>query len=141
MAPSATAEVVSQTAASKASAGRTEDWYLPEVTPSTVPRPSGQFHGNNQIDPDLLMGHKDPLKYGHSLDSYKQFDVTPNTGREFPEANLADWLRAPNSDQLIRDLAITSESGSKVLALIHKWQLRLNHLSLPARCSFFQSPE
>ncbi|KAJ0124010.1 hypothetical protein J7T55_012483 [Diaporthe amygdali] len=106
MAPSAIT-VDSQIGASKASVGRVGEWYLPEVTPSTVPKPSGKFHGNSQIDPDLLLGHKESLKYGHALDHYRQFDVTPNTGREFPEANLADWLRAPNSDQLIRDLAIT----------------------------------
>lgn len=33
--------------------------------------------------------------------------VTPMVGTEFPDANLAEWLRAPNSDELIRDLAIT----------------------------------
>lgn len=33
--------------------------------------------------------------------------VTPMVGTEFPDANIAEWLRAPNSDELIRDLAIT----------------------------------
>lgn len=51
----------------------------------------------------------EPLKLSGALDSYKSFDVTPITGREFPEANLVEWLNAPNSDELIRDLAITSE--------------------------------
>lgn len=49
-----------------------------------------------------------PLKLKGLLDQYKSFDVTPVIGREFPDANLADWLRAPNSDDLLRDLAITS---------------------------------
>jgi hypothetical protein len=30
-------------------------------------------------------------------------------GREFPNANLRDFLRAPNSDELLRELAITSK--------------------------------
>ncbi|KAH6612960.1 hypothetical protein B0J18DRAFT_470303 [Chaetomium sp. MPI-SDFR-AT-0129] len=50
---------------------------------------------------------REPLKLSGVLDSYESFDVTPIIGREFPTANLAEWLDAPNSDELIRDLAIT----------------------------------
>ncbi|KAL9608114.1 MAG: hypothetical protein Q9167_007038 [Letrouitia subvulpina] len=50
---------------------------------------------------------KEPLKLAGALDHVKYFDVTPVIGREFPNANVAEWLRAPNSDELIRDLAIT----------------------------------
>jgi len=50
----------------------------------------------------------EPLKLSGVLDSYESFDVTPVIGREFPSANLVDWLNAPNADELIRDLAITS---------------------------------
>lgn len=52
---------------------------------------------------------REPLKLSGALDSYESFDVTPVIGREFPTANLVEWLDAPNSDELIRDLAITSE--------------------------------
>ncbi|KAI4217422.1 MAG: hypothetical protein LQ351_000017 [Letrouitia transgressa] len=48
---------------------------------------------------------KKPLELAGALESFKYFDVTPVIGREFPNANLADWLRATNSDDLIRDLA------------------------------------
>ncbi|KAF5023624.1 hypothetical protein F66182_4326 [Fusarium sp. NRRL 66182] len=48
-----------------------------------------------------------PLKLSGALDDYEQFDVTPAIGREFPKANIVDWLNAPNADELIRDLAIT----------------------------------
>ncbi|KXH32762.1 TfdA family Taurine catabolism dioxygenase TauD [Colletotrichum simmondsii] len=48
-----------------------------------------------------------PLKSSNSLEQHESFDVTPNIGREFPKANLVDWLNAPNADELIRDLAIT----------------------------------
>ena len=50
---------------------------------------------------------KAPLKLRGVLDKFKSFDVTPVIGREFPDANLAEWLKAPNSDELLRDLAIT----------------------------------
>ncbi|GAD94119.1 alpha-ketoglutarate-dependent sulfonate dioxygenase, putative [Paecilomyces variotii No. 5] len=52
---------------------------------------------------------KQPLKLSGVLDQYESFDVTPVIGREFPKANLKEWLRAPNSDELIRELAITGK--------------------------------
>lgn len=71
--------------------------------------------------------HKEPLKLSGVLDKEKWSDVTPVIGREvgglvvfdgyvsdkshvqFPEVNLKEWLEAPNSDELLRDLAITSK--------------------------------
>lgn len=41
-----------------------------------------------------------------ALNHYKQFDVTPVLGTEFVDINLADLMKAPNSDELIRELAI-----------------------------------
>lgn len=61
--------------------------------------------------PQRLDGHKDPLKLSGVLDQFKHFDVTPVIGREFVGIDLVRWLRAPNSDELLRDLAITSTSG------------------------------
>lgn len=52
--------------------------------------------------------HREPLQLSGAIDSFEHFDPTPVIGREFPTANLVDWLNAPNSDELIRDLAITS---------------------------------
>jgi hypothetical protein len=43
------------------------------------------------------------------LDSYDHFEVTPVIGREYPHANLVDWLNAPNSEELLRELALTSK--------------------------------
>lgn len=51
---------------------------------------------------------KEPLELKGVLNQFKSFDVTPVIGKEFPEARLTEWLNAPNSDELIRDLAITS---------------------------------
>lgn len=51
-----------------------------------------------------------PLKLSGALDAFESFDITPVIGREFPKAKLVEWLDAPNSDELIKDLAITSKS-------------------------------
>ena len=53
---------------------------------------------------------KAPLKLKGVLDEFKSFDVTPVIGREYSNVDLSEWLRAPNSDELLRDLAITSKS-------------------------------
>lgn len=58
--------------------------------------------------------YPEPLKLSGALDAYESFDSTPVIGREFPKANLVEWLEAPNSDELIRDLAITSQSNYSV---------------------------
>ncbi|MCJ1408932.1 hypothetical protein MMC19_003009 [Ptychographa xylographoides] len=51
--------------------------------------------------------HRKPLELGGFLEQFKYFDVTPTIGREYSEVNLKEWLEASNSDNLIRDLAIT----------------------------------
>jgi hypothetical protein len=52
-----------------------------------------------------------PLKKSGALDAAFEFDdVTPTIGREYLTAQIVeDILNAPNSDDLLRDLAITSE--------------------------------
>lgn len=57
--------------------------------------------------PKLEVGHRDPLKLSGALDNFESFDVTPVIGCEFTNVDLAEWLRAPNADELLRDLAIT----------------------------------
>jgi hypothetical protein len=52
---------------------------------------------------------REPLQLKGALDQYKSFEVTPIIGKEFPEAQLTEWLAADNADDLIRDLAITSK--------------------------------
>lgn len=61
--------------------------------------------------PSVETQHKEPLKLSGALDHFESFDVTPVIGREFVGVNLAKWLKAPNSDELIRDLAITSKAS------------------------------
>ncbi|KAK6602908.1 TfdA family taurine catabolism dioxygenase [Botrytis cinerea] len=51
--------------------------------------------------------HREPLNLSGVLDQFESFDVTPIIGREYVGVNLAEWIHAPNSDDLLRDLAIT----------------------------------
>jgi hypothetical protein len=51
-----------------------------------------------------------PLKLSGALDKFTFEDTTPLIGRELVNVNIVDdLLRAANSDELLRDLAITSE--------------------------------
>ncbi|KAK2612060.1 hypothetical protein QQS21_001909 [Conoideocrella luteorostrata] len=50
----------------------------------------------------------EPLRLQGFLDGYKSFNVTPVIGTEFPDANVAEWMKDANSDQILRDLAVTS---------------------------------
>lgn len=59
---------------------------------------------------------REPLKPNGKLEQFEYFDVTPAIGREFPNANLAEWLRAPNSDELLKEFALTSIDALSSLA-------------------------
>lgn len=55
--------------------------------------------------------YPEPLKPSGALDKFSFEDTTPVIGREFLNVNIVDDLmNAPNGDELLRDLAITSES-------------------------------
>jgi alpha-ketoglutarate-dependent taurine dioxygenase len=71
------------------------------MAPSAV-----EFSETPQTHETVRVGRK-PYQLSGVLDAHKSFDVTPVIGREFPDAQLVDWLSAPNSDELLRDLAIT----------------------------------
>ncbi|KAF4873340.1 Alpha-ketoglutarate-dependent taurine dioxygenase [Colletotrichum siamense] len=82
-----------------------------EAQGKTVPIKESLAVQNPQLQeeelPKVLTGHKEPLKLSGALDKYEHFDSTPIIGREFPGLDIKELLRAPNSDDLIRDLAIT----------------------------------
>lgn len=61
-------------------------------------------NGNSSAAPKL---RQEPLKNSGSIDYLEYVDVTPIIGREYPTAKIKDILDAPNSDQQLRDLAIT----------------------------------
>ena len=71
------------------------------MAPSVIVVENGDIHESKK----LLQSRK-PLKSTGSLDKYQSIDVTPVIGTEFPEANLVEWLKASNTDELLRDLAI-----------------------------------
>jgi hypothetical protein len=50
---------------------------------------------------------REPLKNSGSIDHLEYVDVTPIIGREYSTAKIRDMLYADNSEQQLRDLAIT----------------------------------
>lgn len=59
-----------------------------------------------------LAGAPAPLKLGNSLDKFEKSDATPLVGTEFARGvQIAELLKAPNADQLIRDLVILGDSS------------------------------
>lgn len=65
----------------------------------TIPQSTG---AKNTLAAPLKIAPDSPLR------AYEQFDSTVPVGTEFPRGSvqLVDLLRAPNSDELIRDLAV-----------------------------------
>lgn len=103
MAPSAT----------EAAAAKVED-IKAKVLPTKEAQPAGDVQSEEEELPELRTGHKEPLKLSGALDHFEHFDVTPIIGREYPTVDLKELLRAPNSDELLRDLAITSRPNPRV---------------------------
>lgn len=73
-------------------------WLLEDEPPEATPTGTGPYPRN-----------KEPLKLSGALDGVKFSEVTPVLGREYPDAKIVEWMNAPNSDELMRDLAITSK--------------------------------
>ena len=91
----------------------------PGYAPATVSDAS-ETAVNGQVGKDSLKNGKEvfdhiqskkPLKLKGLLEEFAYFDVTPVIGREFKDVDVVAWLQSPNSDELIRDLAITSRSA------------------------------
>jgi hypothetical protein len=58
---------------------------------------------------DSAKQHPKPLSPSGALDRFKHEETTPVIGREYIDVNLVnDIINTENSDDLIRDLAITS---------------------------------
>lgn len=118
MAPSATENVVPVVEAIKQKVVPNAAEAAPEKAAEDLSS-SGGAVGSAPIDeplglPKLEVSHKEPLKLSGALDQFKYFDNTPVIGREYVDVDLAEWLRAPNSDELIRDLAITSKTSCSI---------------------------
>lgn len=65
----------------------------------------GSLEQKSEIPP-----YPKPLELAGVLEKFHHVDTTPAIGREFPSLDLVtDVLNAPNADELIRDLGITSK--------------------------------
>lgn len=65
-----------------------------------------------------LTGAPAPLQLGKSLDGFGKTDLTPLIGTEFAKGvQIKDLLKASNSDELIKDLAILGTSSSTLFFL------------------------
>lgn len=68
----------------------------------------GVHNGNGVSKKNTGRLIREPIQRTGVLDHVKAVKLTPIIGTEFPEASLAEWLRAPDSDALIRELAVIS---------------------------------
>jgi hypothetical protein len=94
------------------SAVETAQPAVDEIKTKTLPITQKEAQNNNGLGdalPARLENHVEPLKLSGALDHLEQFDVTPVIGREYANVDLVELLHASNSDELLRDLAITSE--------------------------------
>ncbi|KAL2194398.1 hypothetical protein P885DRAFT_80405 [Corynascus similis CBS 632.67] len=91
------------------SAAETVQQTVDDIKQKIVPVKAADTVSGTQEEalPQRLEGHKEPLKLSGALDHLEHFDVTPVIGREYVNIDLVELLRAPNSDELLRDLAIT----------------------------------
>ena len=89
------------------------------VHPKNVEDPVNDEHTNGQYPNEGK--YPQPLKLSGALDQFESFRITPCIGTEYPKANLSEWLRAPNSDELIRELAVTSTIPTDHSITMHCW--------------------
>ncbi|TAQ91175.1 hypothetical protein B7494_g545 [Chlorociboria aeruginascens] len=63
---------------------------------------------------------KEPLQHTGALDKFEQFDKTTCIGTEFRNVDLVDWITGPDSDELLRELAITKEVAERGVVFFRK---------------------
>jgi hypothetical protein len=86
------------------------------------------------IHPGKAAAAKPWVKSTGSLDHFEHIEVTPVIGREYPHLNLVSLLKSPNSEDLLRELALTSKSP-------HPTSIsKSNTASLPTRSRLLPSP-
>lgn len=56
-----------------------------------------------------------PLEYSGSLDSYTYSDLTPVIGTEYSGLQIVEILKDESCNQIIKDLAVTSEQSPSIL--------------------------
>lgn len=82
------------------------------MAPSAIPVDSHEDLAYRAKDSQKKVG----LDLSGALEQFAWEDVTPTIGREFAEANIVnDILNSPDSEKLLRDLAITSKLESTIV--------------------------
>lgn len=61
---------------------------------------------------------KKPLTATGALDQFKHIDLTPVIGREYPTLNVVELMESPNADELIKELAYTSNVSAVHWAIL-----------------------
>lgn len=86
----------------------------PLISDTSLPlRPTHKDSGTDQVQ------YPAPLRQKGALDKFSFEDTTPAIGREFHNVDIVDdLLNAPNTDELVRDLAITSRNISSFILLL-----------------------
>lgn len=82
--------------------------------------PAAKVNGKGQTNGSAVTqssSFPQPLRKTGALDANFKFEeVTPVIGREYPTTNIVDdLLNGQNADELLRDLAITSECPPELL--------------------------
>lgn len=95
-------------------APHSEEVSLRPAEPGTQDNIAVKGQPSSTVEASTKTQYPKPLELKGVLNQFKSFEVTPVIGKEFPEANLLEWLRAPNSDELLRDLAITGSYLSPI---------------------------
>lgn len=91
--------------------------------------------GNSVVPAEARTRLTKPLEYAGLLDSFQNSDLTPVIGREYHGLQVNDFLKASNSDALIRDLAVTSKGHTLQIT-----QSATDGDSLPTRCCVLTRP-
>ena len=106
------------------------------------PDPSLPIHSAFNSGPDTdEPQYPIPLKSSGALEGFLFEETTPAIGREYPTVNIVDdLLNAPNSDDLVRDLAITSKYQLLFLNL-GDWKSDAQLSSLSTGCRIFPRPK
>lgn len=92
---------------------------------------------------DITSGDHAPSPFQPTgvLEKFDYEDVTPVIGREFPTLNIVeDLLNAPDADDLLRELAVTSTNSHHPLPYNNR-SAPLTHFKSPAAVSSSFAPK
>jgi hypothetical protein len=65
-----------------------------------------------------------PLQDSGALNGFSHSDLTPVIGREYTGLQITDILKSENSDQILKDFAVTGKFSSRADGLIENCPLK-----------------